>query len=307
MWEAFTPAVVETVDLAASEARSLGHHSIGGEHLLLALFGVGGGASIVLEAFRLDEDELRSQLPRGDWTAGPAPWLSGDAAAALARALVAAAARGRSAADSEHLLLGLREGGRAAALLELHGVEAEALVAAVAALADTDVEGLRRGIPTIPPLGEAPEPPGDEDPFPLVDGFTREAAGAIQAARQEAEDCGHAAVHPEHLAFGVRLAAPDLVDEACGPLARVGRGFLHELDLPMRALDGEEGAPPPPLTSRAVDALEAAVAEAGSVGAAAVGADHLLLGLLARSPDACARVLFDPEVVAGRLRARRER
>jgi ATP-dependent Clp protease ATP-binding subunit ClpA len=303
MWEAFTPAVVEAVDLAASEARALGHHSIGGEHLLLALFGVGGGAALVLEAFRLEEGELRSQLTRGDWTAGPAPWLSGDAAAALARALVAAAARGRSSADSEHLLLGLREGGRAAALLDLHGVEQEALAAAVAALADTDLDALRRGVLPVGPRPDAPEA-AVEDPFPLVDGFTREAGAAIQSARQEAELCDHAAVHPEHLAFGVRLAAPDLVDEVCGPLARVRHGFLHELDLPPRSLDEGEDAPPPPLTSRAVDALEAAVTEAGAAGAAAVDADHLLLGLLARAPDACARVLFDPEVVARRLRAR---
>jgi ATP-dependent Clp protease ATP-binding subunit ClpC len=59
------PALRGTLDRAAAETRTLGHHYIGSEHLLLALLGaVGSRAAQRLHAAGARHDQIRGQIVR---------------------------------------------------------------------------------------------------------------------------------------------------------------------------------------------------------------------------------------------------
>ena len=60
-----TPRAKKVIELAVDEARQLGHHSVGSEHLLLGLVREGGGiAGGVLETMRVDLDRARAAVIR---------------------------------------------------------------------------------------------------------------------------------------------------------------------------------------------------------------------------------------------------
>jgi len=64
VFERFTPRARQVVVLAAEEARMVGHHSIGTEHLLLGLLREDEGiAARTLRDLQVRLDELRAALP----------------------------------------------------------------------------------------------------------------------------------------------------------------------------------------------------------------------------------------------------
>jgi ATP-dependent Clp protease ATP-binding subunit ClpC len=67
-----TPRTKRVIELAVDEARRLGHHYIGTEHLLLGLVREGDGIAVnVLKSLNVSPDKVRSQLSRAVLEAAP--------------------------------------------------------------------------------------------------------------------------------------------------------------------------------------------------------------------------------------------
>ena len=66
MFERFTTQAREVVVAAQAVARDLGHHEVGDQHLLLALFGTGGVAATVLRGAGTDLPAVREAVVRGE-------------------------------------------------------------------------------------------------------------------------------------------------------------------------------------------------------------------------------------------------
>jgi hypothetical protein len=147
MFERFTERARQVVVLAQDEARGLGHHHIGGEHLLLGLVRENEGiAARVLRGAGIDEARLRRTVVEctgtGEGTtAGQMPFTP-EAKQSLEQSLQQALALGHSFIGTEHVLLGVLrtdDAGVPAHVLAALGVERGSLADAVlSALAGDD-------------------------------------------------------------------------------------------------------------------------------------------------------------------------
>jgi hypothetical protein len=110
--ERFTPRARTAVRAAADEARSLGHGSIGTEHLLMGLCAPAEGvAAQVLNDAGITravvEPRILDVAPRGSLLAGTEPPFTPRAAACIERATAVARRFGHNYVGTEHLLLAL--------------------------------------------------------------------------------------------------------------------------------------------------------------------------------------------------------
>jgi Clp amino terminal domain, pathogenicity island component len=133
-WERFGAAGREAVVGAQAEARRLGHHSVGTEHLLLALLHEGAGHVFdVLRELRIEPDALRAEVTELAGTsksrAGGSTAFAPEAKKVLELALREALALGQPYIGEEHLLLGLaaEEEGVAGGVLRRAGADVDAL------------------------------------------------------------------------------------------------------------------------------------------------------------------------------------
>ena len=106
----FTPRAKSALNAAAEAARSLGHDSVGTEHLLLGLFEPAGGiAARVLEEAGISRANVEAQIPvaapHASHVAEP-PYSPG-ALDAIRRAATEAVNLGHNYVGTEHLLLAL--------------------------------------------------------------------------------------------------------------------------------------------------------------------------------------------------------
>jgi Clp amino terminal domain, pathogenicity island component len=106
----WTPAAREALDLAAAEARALGHEYVGTEHALLALVTAGpGSAADALADLRVTRERMlaTSCLRPGDAAVGDRLDVMPRLKQALERGRRIADGCGAEVADTEHLLAGL--------------------------------------------------------------------------------------------------------------------------------------------------------------------------------------------------------
>jgi GNAT superfamily N-acetyltransferase len=130
----FSQRVRRVFASAQSEAKRLGHDALTPWHLLLALVADRGGVSHgVLEAHRVDPDRLRDEAlaklakPRAPIVTDADLPYTHDAKELLERSMYVAAGMSHTYVGTEHLLLalGARGGGKPAALLAAHGLDAD--------------------------------------------------------------------------------------------------------------------------------------------------------------------------------------
>jgi ATP-dependent Clp protease ATP-binding subunit ClpA len=219
----FRPKAKKTLELALSEALSLGHNYIGTEHVLLGLVRLNDGTGMaVLRDLGAEPETIRNEMIRllsgpGTRETGAEPSVTGlhrlaaDAAAVVTAARSEAREDGRLLVGSEHLLLGLAAVEGTRELLEVHGFRlGEARARA---------RSLRAGPPS-----EAHERI-----------FTAQASRVMAIAEQEASMAAHPAVE----AVDILLA---VLDELASPAARLLLGIGDQADALRRAaLDREEG------------------------------------------------------------------
>jgi ATP-dependent Clp protease ATP-binding subunit ClpC len=133
MFERFTERARQAVVRAQDEARLLGHHSIGTEHLLLGLLGGGDAvAARVLANLDVRIEEVRAQVAatvgqgREAPAGGPIPFAS-RSKKVLELSLREALALGHNSIGTEHILLGLAQvtDGIGAGILLDRGIDAE--------------------------------------------------------------------------------------------------------------------------------------------------------------------------------------
>ena len=146
-FERFTKDARTAVVGARHQARTLGHHTIESEHLLLAL-----ATRPEFHALGLDRDELANALAREEERSLAAVGIAADelepavsaraprrlqfatsAKLALQRAMAVAVARGDRRLDAGHVLLGVlaAERGRVPRALRIAGIDVEELRAQV--------------------------------------------------------------------------------------------------------------------------------------------------------------------------------
>ena len=120
--------------------------------------------------------------------------------------------------------------------------------------------------------------------------FTPRAEEALRLAQEAAEEMGHGYVGTEHILLG-------LMREEDGIAHRVMREYGMTEDMICTVLERSVGkglsgaAPSQGLTPRAKSAVELAVSEAMRMGAACIGTEHLLMGLLREGNNMAIRVL----------------
>ena len=120
--------------------------------------------------------------------------------------------------------------------------------------------------------------------------FTPRAEEALRLAPEAAEEMGHGYVGTEHILLG-------LMREEDGIAHRVMREYGMTEDMICTVLERSVGkglsgaAPSQGLTPRAKSAVELAVSEAMRMGAACIGTEHLLMGLLREGSNMAIRVL----------------
>jgi ATP-dependent Clp protease ATP-binding subunit ClpA len=219
-----TPRSKKVIELAVDEARSLGHHYIGTEHLLLGLLREGEGiAAGVLESLGIKLDMARQktlemlQAPEQDQgdlsaaiTARKAEHYEGFTAHArevMEFAEEEARAFQRGYIGTEHLLLGLLR-------------EKEGIAASVLSRLGVDYARVHRAIESI--LGRGESPPDAE--ITLVPRLN----SVIALARDEAHRMNHPYVGTEHLLLG-------LVREGQGPAV----GILETMGVEMERIRAE--------------------------------------------------------------------
>lgn len=136
MFERFTEHARRVIVIAQEETLTLGHDTIGSEHILLGLMREEEGpAGRVLRDLGVGIEHMRALIPAGtvppQCEAGKSRQIpfSADAASTLKLALVEAGSLGHSYVGTEHLLLGVaREGdGLGGRILSDLGVDAEKL------------------------------------------------------------------------------------------------------------------------------------------------------------------------------------
>jgi ClpA/ClpB-like protein len=133
MFERFGDRARQVVVLAQEEARRLGHHYVGTEHILVGLLRNREGlAADVLESFELGVDEVRERIVhivgRGDEDVSPGELpLTPRAKKVLQLSAKSARALGQDSVGTEHVLLGLAslDEGVAHEILDWFGAEAE--------------------------------------------------------------------------------------------------------------------------------------------------------------------------------------
>ena len=120
--------------------------------------------------------------------------------------------------------------------------------------------------------------------------FTPRAEEALRLAQEAAEEMGHGYVGCEHILLG-------LMREEDGIAHRVMQEYGMTEDMICTVLERSVGkglsgaAPSQGLTPRAKSAVELAVSEAMRMGAACIGTEHLLMGLLREGSNMAIRVL----------------
>ena len=112
MFERFTEAAREVIILAQDESRSLGHHYLGTEHILVGILRQEQGLGArVLGSFGITAEKVQTQIEstvgRGNVTPSGAIPLTPRAKEALGAALHEAVALGHHHIGTEHILLGL--------------------------------------------------------------------------------------------------------------------------------------------------------------------------------------------------------
>ncbi len=219
----FRSKAKKTLELALSEALSLGHNYIGTEHILLGLVRLNDGTAMaVLRDLGADPETIRNEIIRllsgpGRRETGAEPpltvshRLAADAAAVVTAARSEAREDGRLLVGAEHLLLGLAAVEGTRELLEAHGFRLD------------DARARARTLRAGPP-SEAHERI-----------FTAQASRVMAIAEQEASMAGHPAIQ----AVDILLA---VLDELASPAARLLLGIGDQADALRRAaLDREEG------------------------------------------------------------------
>jgi ATP-dependent Clp protease ATP-binding subunit ClpC len=127
LFKRFTARARRVVVLAQEEARSLGHHHLGSEHILLGLIRAGEGLAVeTLRKLDIDPDDLRRRAEtvtgRGDSPSSERLPFTPAAKEVLELSLREALWLGHDHIGTEHILLGLiREGGLTAEVLGEHG------------------------------------------------------------------------------------------------------------------------------------------------------------------------------------------
>jgi ATP-dependent Clp protease ATP-binding subunit ClpA len=278
-FRAFTVRARKALQLAQEEAWRLNHYnSIGTEHLLLGLVREGDGVAaralaelnVELAAVR---DRVEFLMGRGDRTVAGGIGLTPRAKKVIELGVDEARRLDHPYIGTEHLLLGLvREGGGiAAGVLESLGVGLDAVRAQVICLLDQPAGSWPATAPAHPPTSGG---------LALTIGAAR--------AREEAAAAARWLYHPE---VGTAHLLVGLLRQHSGR----GAGALRAAGVRLRpaVAELERLLPPGPpgtpagdaLSAGARQALDRAQREARRRGAAAVGTEHLLLGLLEAAED----------------------
>ena len=134
--------------------------------------------------------------------------------------------------------------------------------------------------------------------------FTDDVQRALQAAREEAATRRHAEVAPEHLFLGLvrQHAAPwgAVFKQLAVDPGALSRQVAAVITSPV--MSGAVG-PDFPYTPASMRVLELATIDAGDLGYAWIGAEHLLLAIVREGTSPAAQVLAHNGVTLGRLRA----
>lgn len=241
-----TPRAKKVIELAVDEARRLGHHYVGTEHLLLGLIREGEGiASGVLESLGVNLEKVRSEVIKvltqtgnaphhGAWqrmpgvgggTPQPTPAVRFDRFTERARKVLTLAQEeahrfNHNYIGTEHLLLGLvREGeGAAAKVLSNLGIE---------------LANVRRQVELIIGRGER-HVTGEI-------GLTPRSKKVIELSVDEARRLGHHYVGTEHLLLGLIREGEGM---AAGVLESLGADLEKVRNEVINVLV-ERGVPPP--------------------------------------------------------------
>jgi hypothetical protein len=142
-----------------------------------------------------------------------------------------------------------------------------------------------RGVPgpiVVPAWGTPVVVPSTRAPAGSFLVLSPEAQAALSRAREEARRLGHNYLGTEHLLLGLASMTEGVVVQALGDVgldaARV-RERLAKMMVP-----GNQPSTTPELTPQGRRAFELAMREAAQRGAKQLGAEHLLLGLVAAGP-----------------------
>jgi ATP-dependent Clp protease ATP-binding subunit ClpA len=278
MFERFTERARQVVVLAQEEARSLRHNYIGTEHILLGLLREEDGvAARVLTDLGLTVERARGQVVRvvgsgQDVTSGQIPFRP-RAKKVMEMALREALSLGHDYIDTEHLLLALvreGEGVGARILLDFDG-EPEKIRQAVRVLSGPT--GWRASVRREPGAG-----PAAAAGSARVRRFTSQATQAVEAARREAFNLGHARIGTEHILLGLLR---DGESESAQILSALGvslEGVRAHVERVGRSTQATTAAEVP-FAPQAHQALDRAQVHAANFGHGQVDTTHLLLSL----------------------------
>jgi ATP-dependent Clp protease ATP-binding subunit ClpA len=310
--EVFTDQAYNLILLAEDEARMLGQTTVQPEHLLLALARRGNVESL-LERRDLTASDIHAAIVRAgglgeELVLGPVP-RSAATAAALARAIAAAADRGMQGPSSEHVLLGLADDPAASAILREVGIEEPvALVNEVypPRRRPLPAEEVRRYAARLAIVHQAPQP----GPIaPVFERFTSQARAAFLAADRSAEDVY---IEPFHLLLGLLQVADGVAAKALATheltlaRARSRTGNHRPSPSPFRRFPPRQYPPPqedeifgiPTEATRQV-LSEESLRRAHAYGHAAIGTGHLLLGLIDIDDANVSAALGGPDAAQG--------
>jgi hypothetical protein len=150
-------------------------------------------------------------------------------------------------------------------------------------------------------------PRGRRFPWPFPhERFTRRARQVVTLAQEEAESFGHPRVGTEHLLLGLLRAE----DETTAPLLAEAGVTLEAARDRVRALELKpRGRGRMPFTSAAKRSLAYTLREAHDLGDNFIGAEHVLLGLLADERSGAVTIVrdlgADPEALRAAVLAQR--
>ena len=150
--------------------------------------------------------------------------------------------------------------------------------------------------------GDAAPPRGGRGPrFAWAfERFTRRARQVVVLAQEEADALGHTRVGTEHLLLGLLRSEDDAVAPA---LAEAGLTLEGAREKVRQEVTGESGRRRIPFTRAAKRALDNALREARTLGDRHIGAEHILLGLLADERAGGRRIFTELGGDAGAVRA----
>ena len=280
MFERFTDGARRVVVLAQEEARSLKHHYIGTEHVLLGLLTERDGVTYqALTALAIDPAAIRESVVKiiGEGT-DVAPEhipFTPRAKKVLELALRESLQLGHAYIGTEHIFLALiREGEGVAAQVLIHlGADLQTMRETVKSLAKGAVESgpSHRFGPT-----------AARSKFPdMLSRFTRRARTVVAKAEDASRLFNHNYVGTEHLLLGL-MADPETVSARA--LASHGLDVAAIHDAVVETVgQGVEGPLVParlPFTPRANGVFEFALRESLKLGRNYVDTDAILLGLI---------------------------